>query len=148
MTEPEADRLRSRLPVVRDDATGEQGLAHRCGALSERGCGVYADRPATCRDYTCTLLDKLRAGEVTAEVALAKVMLMRGLADRLDLALPAGPALWERAEALEVLGTPEASTARRRHGQTLLDLKVLEHLFTRDLDADATRGRRRHRPAC
>ncbi len=129
---------------MRNDATGELGLPHRCNALDERGCGVYADRPATCRDYACNLLEKLRAGEVTAEVALAKVALMRGLADRLDVALPAGPALWERAESLEELGDPRAWTARRRHGQTLLDLKVLEHLFARDLDAGAARvgGRR------
>lgn len=151
LTEEEATRLRTRLTVLparassgRADGSAGADLpadgprpnvpmfAIPCPAHGPSGCTIYEGRPATCVEYACALLDRLRAGEVSLDEALRKVSeLRRGLANidpqlpRLS-SVPGGGSLWARAAGLRAAAEPGAVAERRRLAATLMELVVLE----------------------
>lgn len=94
LTAEEAARGRARGLVIVARADGSPALRQRCGALGERGCGVYVDRPGRCREYRCMLLTGLMDGEV-------------GLAE--------AEAVVDQARALLAAGVPEARAFVGRH---------------------------------
>ena len=44
-----------------------------CSQWSKGSCSVYAQRPSNCRDFRCRLLQRVDAGELGSEQALALV---------------------------------------------------------------------------
>lgn len=43
---------------------GRPGFPIPCGHLSGMTCQIYAQRPITCRKFTCTTLSAIRSGEI------------------------------------------------------------------------------------
>jgi len=128
----EVERLRSRLPIVQENARARFSLP--CAGHRSGGCSLYGDRPEVCESYACKQLLRLRRGKTTVDRALAAVNEVRALFTRVDAALPPGGWIWDRARALRDAGPPGAVEARRQHAATLLDLKLLELRIARDLD--------------
>lgn len=112
----EAVRLsRLSLPVVvRDDLT--EAMPQPCAALQGTRCGVYEERPATCRKYRCHLLAALDEGEVSIDEARSLVALVRGAADDLRRRVPEGLSHARRI----------ALPSRWRKGQTPPDPSLAE----------------------
>ncbi|MFT3713889.1 MAG: YkgJ family cysteine cluster protein [Archangium sp.] len=82
----EAERIRSRTRINEDGTRLLQG----CSALAgDCRCGVYEDRPLTCRRYRCAVLRALEKNECTSEEAhgaIAEVIELRAeLAARMKL---------------------------------------------------------------
>jgi hypothetical protein len=130
----EEARIRSRLPVL--PAEGARG-AHfllGCPGHSPSGCSLYDDRPVVCARYRCDLLVALDRGDVSYESALGITREIKALYERLDRGMPPGKFLWDRAVKLRDAGVPAAVAERRRHGEMLLDLKVLERFLRKHLD--------------
>lgn len=118
--EGERERLgRARLRIV--EADGRPAMPQPCTALKDCRCEAYADRPNACRRYSCTLLERLLAGEVGEGAAQASVLRMRVLLAtvRGSLDLPETASLWQAILALEEPGASDprsdpTSRARRR----------------------------------
>lgn len=80
----EATRLAQLgLDVDSDDADIEL-LALPCAGLRGRRCGVYPDRPQCCRTFECRLLQEATQGEVTADVALERILVAHGQVARVQ----------------------------------------------------------------
>lgn len=70
----EAERLAGSVEVrPRKDA--KLALAQPCLALAGRCCAVYAERPAGCRTYVCSVYRALQSGEARADEAQELVAL-------------------------------------------------------------------------
>lgn len=127
----EAARLEALgLDVDTDDADTEL-LALPCAGLRGTRCSVYPHRPSCCRTFECRLLQQAQRGEVTADVALARIVeakaqvrvvtsLLNELAPRAGTRLP----LAERvSDALAVSGSARRATTRQaelRYGMLAL----------------------------
>jgi hypothetical protein len=66
---------RRRLPLVAH--ADKVSLEQPCGALEGTRCTVYDERPASCRNFVCELLDRATHGEISLEDALAHVRAAR-----------------------------------------------------------------------
>ena len=51
----------------------EYYMLQPCAAYDGAGCTVYEDRPERCRRFECRQLKKVAKGEITEEMALAKI---------------------------------------------------------------------------
>ncbi len=139
LEDDEVERLRRHLPILPATAERATHFALPCGAHdAQTGCTLYEERPATCAKYACKLLRGLRVGSVDVETALRRVDAIRTLYARLDAVLPRGGWLLQRTRMLDPAGLPEAREERRRHAETLLDLRAIRHLIARDLENDPT----------
>ena len=100
---PPPERVRLRV-------LGERtSLVQPCAALGTAGCGIYAQRPNTCRTFVCMLGRALQEGEVSLPEAVNIVASARACADATSAALEAEPdaagastsesrALWRRVQ--------------------------------------------------
>lgn len=114
ISEDEAGRLAGRVAL----SPARDHLLQPCIALGKGGCGVYADRPQTCRNYRCVVLGQLEEGRITLEDAReaigelkarrARVAAAMGLADE-----RAGLAEARRRKRAKTLGEPEEDVLRR-----------------------------------
>lgn len=112
----EKERLgRVDLHVVQQD-DGSTTMAQPCSALRWCLCSVYADRPASCAKYECSLRKKLSAGGCTLEEAIAKVEKMRELLAAIRSAFDCPPttSIWERILSLEEPTTDEGKLVAAR----------------------------------
>ena len=133
LTDDEEVRLRRRLTMV-EPRGAAPAFAIPCPAHGPAGCTVYDERPVTCVEYVCLLLEQVQAGDVPLPEALGKVAEIKELMGRLEADLPPGVSLWDRAGKLRAAAEPGALAERRRLAATLMDLKVLERRLARDLD--------------
>jgi Fe-S-cluster containining protein len=58
---------------IEDGGAGAAVLVLPCAALAKRRCGVYAHRPACCREFECRLLQDTRRGAVAVARAWQQV---------------------------------------------------------------------------
>jgi len=97
------------LPVL-DRAKASFGLP--CPKLSGTMCSIYGSRPRVCSRYRCGLLQRLDAGEVSLEDAVAVVQTAKSLIGDLERLMPQRMTLPEaRALALVAAAPGEASTS-------------------------------------
>lgn len=134
VTDDEADTLQHRLPMHRDEESGESQFSQCCVALGTGGCGLYADRPIVCSSYQCSLLRRVNAGELDRDDGLDVIDRIRVLVARLDVVLPPGQSFWPRTQELRLAGEPEGEEARRAFAATLLDLNVLDRILETEID--------------
>lgn len=117
----EAARLRRRGLVVIEREDGSPALRQRCGALEDRRCAAYEERPAGCQQYACMLHIALAADELSLAEAQGLVAQAQRLLAAADAVLRPGPAaVMQRArQALREgeLGAEVSSAveAARRH---------------------------------
>jgi hypothetical protein len=79
---------RAGVPVRQ--TAGKRRVAQPCAALgADCRCGVYAGRPARCRQFDCALLLAVRAGRTTPAAALRIIGETRRLAGRVRALLAA-----------------------------------------------------------
>lgn len=131
---------------------GQNYLVQPCPALQPSGCSIYVARPQRCRLFECRQLQRLAAGEITAEIARATILETRQLVARVEelvtlvggtnpkrpLAKRSGKIL---SEALPDSTDPEAAALRNQLAETVrqLDLRLNEdfRIVPKQLD-DAT----------
>lgn len=101
----EAERLAGRVAV----APSRDRLVQPCVALGKGGCGVYADRPHTCRVYRCVVLGQLEEGQLSLEEAREAIGELKARRARVAAAMGLED---ERAALAE---------ARRRHREKTLE---------------------------
>ena len=65
----EAEALRARDVALAARKDGSFRLMQGCRGLVERSCALYAERPASCRAYSCLLAKALEEGEVGLDEA-------------------------------------------------------------------------------
>lgn len=66
------------------------GFGQPCVALQASGaCAVYADRPSMCRQFECSLLKNVAAGELSEAGALRQIRRAQTLADKVRSLLAA-----------------------------------------------------------
>jgi Fe-S-cluster containining protein len=53
-----------------------------CACFDSKLCKIYSDRPKRCRSFECGLLNKISAGEMSADAALKKISTARALAKK------------------------------------------------------------------
>lgn len=124
VTPDEAARLAGRVTLSSDGSK----LFQRCRALDGCSCGVYADRPATCRAFKCLVLAQLEAGklsEADAHDAIQDVLGRRARVAELMAEADVHRAM-ELAREQVSAGTAsdELSAALRRLGQALLFMQL------------------------
>jgi len=77
---------RAEIPTISDLGFGIVQVSHPayftlpCPKFVGGSCSVYAQRPQNCRDFRCRLLQRLEAGELSTENALALVRRATSLA--------------------------------------------------------------------
>ena len=132
----EAERLRTRLPVIQEADEPHPNFLLPCPAHGgASGCTLYGDRPDACSAYACRQLKAVRSGARSLAEALAAVAEIKALFERVDAELPAGGWIWHRARALREAAAPAALDERRRRSALLLDLTLLELRIDRDVEA-------------
>ncbi|MEW5737590.1 MAG: YkgJ family cysteine cluster protein [Myxococcota bacterium] len=92
------------LPLVQQ--SGCTAMALPCRRLSERKCGVYEERPSTCRAYVCRLGDDLQRGKVAFAEALAVVREAQRRIAALQAAFPAPGPVVQSATSAALRGDP------------------------------------------
>lgn len=98
--------------TIRPDAEGAPEAAQPCPQLQGTACRLYGQwRPRACIDYACRLLVALRAGEIGADEALAKVARIKALIDE-RLPETEGRSLRELVAEAEALTRAGAITAQ------------------------------------
>jgi len=107
-----------RLGLAIEDAP-EPFFRLPCAKLVDHACSIYAARPKICRHFSCTLLRKLRAGEVAPHEARDIVATARSLRDKVG-----GTAM----EDWEAIADP---AARRSAAQRHLDRVALNDYVDR-----------------
>lgn len=124
ITPDEAARLEGRVTLSVD----RRQLLQGCRALEGCRCGVYDERPSTCRHYRCVVLKSLEAGRLTeadARAAIAEVFALRQqIADAMNVA--DAPEGLRRARASAASGT--ASPAVREALQELTRVSLMMQL--------------------
>jgi Fe-S-cluster containining protein len=60
---------------------GKRRFGQPCDCLDGKLCRIYADRPERCRSFSCRLIQRMRAGEVTVGRALKSIAAARDAAD-------------------------------------------------------------------
>ncbi len=133
VTDEEADKLRRRLPITRDDA-GEHTFSQCCVALEVGGCGIFPDRPVVCSSYECNLLRRVDAGLLDRDDGLEVVDRIRALVGRLDPILPPGASFWPRTRTFREAGAPAEEPGRAAFAAALHDLNALDHLLESEVD--------------
>lgn len=114
----ERERLRRvGLRVVEQDGTF--AINQRCAKLAGCLCAIYAERPAACARYECTLRKRVVAGATTEAAGRADIARMRMLLAKLgeSFGVPASAdvSVWEALLALEeATALPADAEARRR----------------------------------
>jgi hypothetical protein len=76
---------RTRLPVVHDDEGSWMKLP--CVAFTDK-CTIYDIRPSPCAGYRCELLDRMDAGEISLDDALARVAAIKLEVERVRAEMP------------------------------------------------------------
>lgn len=131
VTPEEAARLEGRVNLSADRTKLVQG----CRALEGCKCGVYEDRPAKCRAFSCFLLASLEAGTITEQEAregVAEAMSRRdAVATLMGDDDPRRALVAARKLAADDKASDELKTALRRLKQlTLLMLMPAEKTRT------------------
>lgn len=122
LTEDDAARLSRRLPVL------GRRLVQPCPAHAEDGrCTIYEDRPADCERYACGVLERVRAGSMTAGEAATLVARARELAAAVRRAVPGSGPLWPDVDRF----VEDSAEWRRAHRDLLLDVAALRALLDR-----------------
>jgi hypothetical protein len=120
VTPEEAARLEGRVNLSADRTKLVQG----CRALEGCKCGVYEDRPAKCRSFSCFLLASLEAGNITEQEAregVAEAMSRRdAVAKLMSDDDPRRALVAARKLAAEDKASDELKTALRRLKQLTL----------------------------
>ena len=113
------ERARLERVGLRVIASGDkQSMPQPCTALRGSLCSAYADRPAACASYECSLRKRVTAGECTLDEALAQVSRMHALlgAIRAAFEVPATASIWERILALETPAPADESALADKYG--------------------------------
>jgi uncharacterized protein len=131
---------RLRLPIYEKE-TGGSAFTLPCPRIEERRCGVYDDRPRSCRDYQCKLLQRFLAGEIALAEALGVVERLGALTDRVRAQLgPQDPtaSVFVQTDAYVAALGPDAhgERSRREHAAFWLDMVELEMLLRRQFSRD------------
>jgi hypothetical protein len=68
------------LSVYRSDDAGDRlAFLLPCPKFADGCCSVYAERPRTCREYRCALLDRYQAGQMSLDSCLDAIEQMRSM---------------------------------------------------------------------
>lgn len=128
----EANRLAGRVTLTAD---GTQ-LLQPCRALDGCRCTVYEDRPSTCRQYRCLVLNAFESGRLSepqARAALAEVFSLRAEVARLNAgSTDERQALREAKEKLASGEHPELREALSRLNRAALVLQLPAALFAKE----------------
>jgi hypothetical protein len=110
-----------------------------CACFDGKLCGIYADRPQRCRRFECGLLQRVQAGELTAEEALKRIALARRLAERVRGLLRASGQRDERlalthryAEAMREPVDCSVTGAADQRGELMLAVNDLMQMLERE----------------
>jgi Fe-S-cluster containining protein len=108
-----------------------------CQMLKGRCCGIYEDRPQTCRKFACLLVKALEAGEVSRSEALQRIATARRLLDDVVPLLREGQSIAQaRAEwgqRIAKAGSPMGVPADAQYLLRMLMLnRFLDRHFLRD----------------
>jgi Fe-S-cluster containining protein len=110
-----------------------------CPCHREGLCSVYADRPAVCGSYKCTLLTGVLQSEISYEEARALVQKGRGLFTEILAAIgpsPSGQSIWQQLQSF--LAHQRESLAdeqfRVANASLLLNVKLLLILLGRHFE--------------
>ncbi|MFO0599659.1 MAG: YkgJ family cysteine cluster protein [Myxococcaceae bacterium] len=126
LTDDERSRLGDRIEP------SPNGARLPCRALqADRCCSIYAERPATCRRYSCSVLRAMEAGRITeqqAEEAIDEVVALRAafldaLGDRRGTRSP-GVALQALRDGELGEPTPQTLEALERLGRAIAMLQL------------------------
>jgi uncharacterized protein len=112
-----------------------------CACFQNMQCTVYAQRPATCRGYSCKLLDQFRNGEVSLSEAHELVGQARGLVDVIEARLPetSHERIWKRiSEKWRAEGRQPGLGTGELDPEALLDIVALDVLLNRYFHHPAT----------
>ncbi len=130
----EAARLSRKGVVIDHYDDGERSFAQPCPRFADGCCGIYTSRPHTCRAYVCETVHALRAGDISAEDAQARV----------DTTLAARAALAPQAGNLDLFEYRNAITDALEAGadpaslpgctQELVELETLLNRWFRKQD--------------
>ena len=124
VTPDEATRLEGRVTLSGDRSK----LLQRCRALDGCACGVYADRPQTCRAFKCLVLAHLEEGKLSETDAHEAIEDVLGRRERVAELLGEADVrtAMERAREQVSAGTAsdELTVALRRLGQALLFMQL------------------------
>ncbi len=134
LTDGEAARLRTRLPVFQTARETDHDFSLPCSLHGPEGCTIYEDRPATCASYSCFLLDRVQSGRLPLRSALRSVTELRASIAGLERVLPPGDSLWDRAAVARAAAPPLGEAPRARHVALLLELERLEERLRDEVD--------------
>lgn len=84
-----------------EEPAGQLRFNLPCPHLSGTRCGVYDQRPGTCRRFQCELLKNLEKGELSLPQALARVQVAKEIIDEVSPAI----------SKIEKSGTPKSWAA-------------------------------------
>lgn len=134
LSDVEAARLRTRLPVFQTARETDHDFALPCSLHGAEGCTIYEDRPNTCASYSCFLLDAVQGGRLRLPRALRAVGELRATITTLEAALPPGDSLWERAAVARSAPPPRDPRERAGHAAMLRGLDELEQRLRDEVD--------------
>jgi Fe-S-cluster containining protein len=110
-----------------------------CACFDGKLCKIYAERPRRCRLFECGLLQRVQAGEMTAEAALKKILAAKRLAQQVRQLLRASGQLDDRlalthryAEAMQAPVDCSVAGAADRRGELMLAVNDLMQVLERD----------------
>ena len=87
----EEDRQRLPAEIFTFETNGEKlGFFQPCAALQGTLCSVYAERPATCRKFSCRVLTRMTAGELDFDSAKGLIEQARSAANKVIETLKPG----------------------------------------------------------
>ncbi len=123
---------------------GQSQFKQPCPAYSCKGCRIYADRPASCREFCCKLLAEYEGGKMSMLVAREKIKQACSLRDslletlrRIDPALSGRSLaeLWKQWDS--AAKGAEGLVFRQKFGYVLMQMAALRRFFDRHFIAQA-----------
>ena len=70
------------------EASGQEYFRQPCAYLRDNLCSIYETRFSICRTYRCALLQSFHDGQITVEIARAKIAIAKALRAKIIAASP------------------------------------------------------------
>jgi len=130
--QPDEQWRLSALGFDFEDFNDAKWFKQPCPMASCGTCTIYADRPAVCRSFRCSLLKSFEAGEIdrataTEKITTAKALLAAVVADDPD----AGSYRYRKEAKLAQAFESADQPTRRNIGPKLVRLAALETFLSR-----------------
>jgi uncharacterized protein len=105
-----------------------------CAARTDNGCGIYADRPSVCVEYSCRLLKDCLEGRITLDRAVAIVADVKTALAYAECHLAGEDprrTIWDRAEGRARRHAADPDSYRRANAELVRHLATLKTLSRR-----------------